>query len=67
MTNDTERRFTLDEAAAELRKQECRRFGHDWDVVAYGTLGNGGAGAAPVGIRCGRCGWSGRVTMGDRP
>lgn len=40
-----EKMYTLDEARAELQKQECRRRGHSWDIVE--TVEDG-----PVALKC---------------
>ena len=55
-----EKTYTLDEARRVMRIQECRDHGHSWDVVENWTAG-------PMRLTCGTCGWSGTVTMGDRP
>lgn len=54
--------YTLVEAQRELRRRECRARGHDFDFMPR-TL----ADEAPTGIICERCGWSGTVTMGEKP
>jgi hypothetical protein len=47
-----EKRYTLDEARVELRRQECLIEGHDYDVMRiYGRN-------EPAFVRCTRCGMS---------
>lgn len=46
--NGEEPRYTLAEAKREIARQECLRFGHDWQTIARG--GN------PMQLVCGRCG-----------
>lgn len=46
--------YTLLEAKRELDRQECRHYGHSWDVVE--TL------VQPVSVVCSRCGTSYAVT-----
>ena len=52
--------YTLEEAERELAKRECAAHGHSWDVIENMAEG-------PLRIVCVQCGWSGDVTMGDRP
>lgn len=40
--------YTLAEARAAIAREECRRFGHELDMVMADNL--------PVAISCGRCG-----------
>ena len=58
MSNDTER-YTLAEAAAELRRRECRS-GHSFDVT---EVRNAAEGARAIHLRCDRCSWSGTASM----
>lgn len=46
---DPEHLYTLQEAANELRRQECRRSGHDYECVEDGN-------GELVQVYCGRCG-----------
>lgn len=46
----SEPRYTLAEARALLKKEECRLNGHDYDVQTNLMTG------MPVGIRCNNCG-----------
>ena len=50
---------SLEEAQAELQRRECATYGHSWEVIEALAAG-------PVRVVC-ACGWSGAVTMGDRP
>lgn len=59
MTEDT---YTLAEAERELRRRGCRERGHDFEFAPRRPMDE-----APTGIMCGRCGWSGRVTMDEKP
>lgn len=49
----TEQRFTLDEARAELARQECREQGHTWSVVESRTFAD--PAGTPVAVVCDRC------------
>jgi hypothetical protein len=54
MSNDTEPRYTLAEAKAELSKRECSQLGHDlvvWEREP--TLGR--RDFPPLGVQCVRC------------
>jgi hypothetical protein len=46
----TEPRYTLDEAKAEIARQECATYGHDYMTVVW--MG----GNEPTGVTCSRCG-----------
>lgn len=59
MTQQDEQRFTLDEARAELTRQECERYGHSWDVIENRTMGD--PTPVPSAIVCTRCRVSHRV------
>lgn len=41
--------YTLEEAEAELQKQQCLTYGHEWDTLLLGMI-------EPVQIACTRCG-----------
>ena len=47
-TTPPEKRYTLDEAVAELNRRACSEHGHEWQTIAnaHGT---------PITIFCGRC------------
>lgn len=62
MSNDSQQTFTLDEAAKELRRRECRQTGHDWTFAPLRLVDE-----APQFVLCDRCGWQGRIVMGDKP
>lgn len=54
------KRYTLHEAGKIRRMDYCAQFDHSWQVIS--SLANG-----PMRITCDECGWSGSVSMGDRP
>lgn len=60
----SEQTYTLSEAQRELALRECARWGHEWEVVSGYTIATQ---HTPLAIKCGRCGWSGKVEMGDQP
>ena len=63
MSNDTdEQRFTLAEARREIARRTCHDRGHDFDFKPRRLMDE-----APTGIICARCGWSGTITMGEKP
>lgn len=62
MTNDTEQRYALHEAEAELERRKCASQGHDWVFPQMRLMDE-----TPTRVMCRRCGWSGSVTMGPRP
>jgi hypothetical protein len=49
-----EPRYTLDEAAAELRRRSCINHGHDWNIL---RLHDG----TPIRLTCDNCGAAYRV------
>lgn len=55
-----EKRYTLEEARAEMARQECARHGHSWNVIQALTGG-------PMRIVCESCGWGGTVELGAQP
>ena len=52
--------YTLDEARRVMALRECSDYGHDWNIIENMAQG-------PLRFSCGRCGWSGAVTMNERP
>lgn len=58
----TEVTYTLAEAERELRRRECRTQGHAWDFMPREL-----AREEPRGIICTRCGWTGAITMDEKP
>jgi hypothetical protein len=58
----TQPTYTLAEAARELARRECRARGHDFTFMERRLMDE-----APTGIVCIRCGWTGDVTMGEKP
>lgn len=54
------KRYTLAEAQREPALKECQLHGHSFDVT---ETRNGGGRLIGIGIRCGQCGWGGRVEM----
>lgn len=64
----SEQTYTLDEAQRELDRRACVMGGHNWILVEPGRMMCQAPGdIAPRGVRCGRCGWSGVVTMNEWP
>lgn len=51
--------YTLDEARRVMALRECATYGHEWNVVQNLQR--------PRRLVCDRCGWSGVVTMSERP
>lgn len=49
-----EQLYTLEEADRELRRRECMRLNHDWEVIETWGVG-------PTEIICSRCGESQKV------
>lgn len=45
--------FTLDQARLELAMQDCRSFGHQWQVIDVRTTDD--PAGTPVEVKCARC------------
>lgn len=55
MSNSDEATFTLDEARRELAREECRRHGHDFQVIEQEIRLGHFRDGPPLEVRCGRC------------
>lgn len=49
----TEQLFTLDQARVEIAMQDCRAYGHQWQVIDVRTMDD--PAGTPVEVQCTRC------------
>lgn len=61
---DHGRTYTLEEAAAELARQECEKDGHDYSVISTRSLDE--LAGHPLNVKCDRCGFYWQVGEGSR-